>query len=51
VSGAAELDLWRALGGREDGGGGLRCPADVAMMQQLKQESDHRAGLCQDQSR
>jgi hypothetical protein len=33
VSGAAELDLWRALGGREDRGGGLRCPADVAMMQ------------------
>ena len=33
VSGAAELDLWCALGGREDGGGGLRRPANVAMMQ------------------
>jgi hypothetical protein len=33
VSGAAELDLWCALGGREDGGGGLRRLANVAMVQ------------------
>ena len=44
VSGAAELDLWCALGGREDGGGGLRCPANVAMMQTADLPDPSRLG-------